>query len=74
MFASRIFADVWCIYPIAKAVGGGVVQPNSAASDEQKAWPMSVVVLGPGSRALSGWGIVGPGLMAAAMVTIAILM
>ncbi|MBN1249010.1 MAG: MFS transporter, partial [Anaerolineae bacterium] len=78
MFVSRIIDGIFGgIYPIAKAVVADVVPPSKRSEQMSNIGVAHVLssMLGPGlGGLLSGWGIVGPGLMAAAMVTVAILM
>ncbi len=78
MFLSRVIDGIFGgIYPIAKAVVGDVVPPSKRSEQMSNIGVAHVLssMLGPGlGGLLSGWGIIGPGLMAAAMVTVAILM
>ncbi|MGC9349762.1 MAG: MFS transporter [Anaerolineae bacterium] len=78
MFFSRIVDGIFGgNYPIAKAIIGDVV-PAKQRSEQMSNIGVAHVLsslIGPGlGGLLSGWGIVGPGLMAASMTTIAITM
>jgi MFS family permease len=78
MFFSRIVDGVFGgNYPIAKAIIGDVV-PAKQRSEQMSNIGVAHVLsslIGPGlGGLLSGWGIIGPGLMAASMTTIAITM
>ena len=77
MFLSRIVDGIFGgNYPIAKAIVGDVV-PAKQRSEQMSNIGVAHVLsslIGPGlGGLLSGWGIVAPGLMAAAMTLIAVL-
>jgi DHA1 family tetracycline resistance protein-like MFS transporter len=77
MFVSRIVDGIFGgNYPIAKAIVGDVV-PAKQRSEQMSNIGVAHVLsslIGPGlGGLLSGWGIVAPGLLAAAMTTITIL-
>ncbi len=78
MFLSRIIDGLFGgIYPIAKAVVGDVVPPSKRSEQMSTIGVAHVLssLIGPGlGGMLSGLGIAAPGLMASALVLVAILM
>ncbi len=78
MFLSRIIDGLFGgIYPIAKAVVGDVVPPSKRSEQMSNIGVAHVLssLIGPGlGGMLSGLGIAAPGLMASALVLVAILM
>lgn len=77
MFVSRIVDGIFGgNYPIAKAIIGDVV-PTKQRSEQMSNIGVAHVLsslIGPGlGGLLSGWGIIAPGLMAAAMTTMTLL-
>lgn len=78
MFASRIVDGIFGgNYPIAKAIIGDVVPARHRGEQMSNIGVAHVLssLIGPGlGGLLSGWGILAPGLMAATMTTVAILM
>jgi MFS transporter, DHA1 family, tetracycline resistance protein len=78
MFISRIIDGIFGgNYPIAKAIIGDVAPPNKRSEEMSNIGVAHVLssLVGPGlGGLLSPWGILAPGLMAAAMTLIAMLM
>ena len=78
MFISRIIDGIFGgNYPIAKAIVGDVVPPDKRSEQMSNIGVAHVLssLIGPGlGGLLSPWGILAPGLMAASMTTVAVLM